>query len=218
MAWQRQFMRAGAVFDFLSRPFMTLHVDARADLGDEVILMAANHRSLLDVFVALISCYRLKRPTRFIVGRVFFKRPGMGAFLRAIGCIEGGRKSGAGAVASEAILGGSSCAIMPEGAIQNTDSQRILGPLLPGVSEIWTQTRCPFVAVGIAGAGLVWPEGRNIPRRPHLRKTRRPVVRVRLTELIQPGDEPCSLERVANIMEDNCEVAEADRVAALVRR
>jgi 1-acyl-sn-glycerol-3-phosphate acyltransferase len=178
--------------------------------------MAANHRSLLDVFVALICCYRLERPTRFIVGRVFFKRPGMGRFLRAIGCIEGGRRSGADVVAIEAIRSGTSCAIMPEGLIATMEPGHIMGPLLPGVAEIWSQTACPFVAVGIAGAGAVWPEGRNVPRRPHLRKAHRPVVRVRVTGMIEPGDEPCSLERIASIMEDNCVVAEADRLSGAV--
>ena len=215
MVWQKQFMHAGAVFEFLSRPFMTLELDVHTVWTDEPVLMAANHRSLLDVFVSSICCYRLKRPTRFIVGRSFFKKPGMGTFLRAIGCIEGGRKSRADVVAIEAIRSGTSCAIMPEGAIRTMEPGRILGPLLPGVAEIWEQTRCPFVAVGISGAGAVWPEGHNLPRRPHLRKSKRPVVRVRITELIRPGGEPCDLERVAQIMEDNCEASEADRVAAL---
>jgi 1-acyl-sn-glycerol-3-phosphate acyltransferase len=217
VAWQKQFIRAGRFFEFLSRPFMTLELDDHGDWNDGPVLMAANHRSLLDVFVSLICCARLNRPTRFIVGRSFFEKPGMGAFLRAIGCIEGGRKSGADIVAIEAIQGGTSCAIMPEGAIKSMEPGRILGPLLPGVAEIWAKTQCPFVAVGISGAQQVWADGHNLPRRPHLRRDRRPVVHVRITELI-PGDGDCSLDRVAQIMEDNCEASEADRIALAVRK
>ena len=113
------------------------------------------------------------------------------------------------------IKSGTSCAIMPEGVIATMEPGRILGPLRPGVSEIWTQTGCAFVAVGISGAGLVWPEGRNIPRRPHFRKSKRPVVHVRITAPILPGDEGTSLERVAEIMEANCLASESDRLSAL---
>ena len=214
MAWQQQFMRAGAFFEFVSRPFMTLEVDDHGTSTEEPVLMAANHRSLLDVFVSLICCYRIKRPARFIVGRSFFRKPGMGMFLRAIGCIEGGRGSGADVAAIDAIQSGVSCAIMPEGAIKSMEPGRILAPLLPGVAVIWAKTQCPFVAVGISGAQHVWADGHNLPRRPHLRRANRPIVHIRLTEPI-PGDADCSLDRVAEIMEDNCEASEADRLALL---
>jgi 1-acyl-sn-glycerol-3-phosphate acyltransferase len=214
MAWQKNFMRAGAAFDFIGRPFMTLDFDREGELGEGPVLMAANHRSLLDVFVALICCYRLGRPTKFIVGRVFFKKPGLGIFLRAIGCIEGGKGSGADVIAIEEIAKGVTCAIMPEGAIKTMEPGRVLAPLLPGVSTIWEKAQCPFHAVGIAGAGAVWPDGRNFPPLPK-RKSQRPVVRVRLTAAVLPGLDPCSIERVTTIMEDNCLAAESDRVAAL---
>lgn len=217
MAWQKQFMRAGAVFEFASRPFLTLDIDPQETLSDEAILMAANHRSLLDVFVSLICCYRLNRPTRFIVGRSFFKKPGMGLFLRRIGCIEGGRGSGADVVAIDQIREGVSCAIMPEGAIKTMEPGHILAPLLPGVATIWEKAACPFVAVGISGAHQVWPDGRLVPKRPHVRRSRRPVVHVRLTGVIRPNGQPCSLERVTEIMENNCVLSESDRIAKLVR-
>lgn len=215
MAWQKQFMRAGAGFDLVGRAFMTLELDAQESLPNEPILMAANHRSLLDVFVSLICCYRLNRPTRFIVGKSFFKKPGMGLFLRSIGCIEGGRGSGADLIAIEQIRSGVNCAIMPEGAIKTMEPGHIMAPLLPGVSNIWEQAACPFVAVGISGAHQVWPDKRFVPKRPHLRRVHRPVVRVRLTAAIRPDGQPCSLDRVAEIMEHNCVVSEADRVAKL---
>lgn len=218
MAWQKQFMRAGAGFDFVSKAFMTLEIEQQEPIPDEAILMAANHRSLLDVFVSLICCYRLKRPTRFIVGKSFFKKPGMGWFLRSIGCIEGGRKSGADLVAIEQIRSGVNCAIMPEGAIKTMQPGHIMAPLLPGVSTIWEQAACPFVAVGISGAQQVWPDKQFVPKRPHFRKAHRPIVHVRLTEAIRPDGQPCTLERIAEIMEHNCVVSEADRVAKLAAR
>ena len=138
-------------------------------------------------------------------------------FLRAIGCIEGGKGSGADVIAIEAIRQGTTCAIMPEGAIKTMEPGRILGPLLPGVAEIWAQTGCAFHAVGISGAGLVWPEGKRLPHWPRLFRNR-PLVHVRLTEAIFPAGEPCSLERVARIMEHNCVVSEADRQALSVQR
>lgn len=215
--WQRQFMRFGAIVDRLSRPFMTVELDHRDSLPSQPMLMAANHRSLADVFVALIACYRLERPTRFIVSRVFFKRPGFGTVLRSIGCIEGGRKSGAGAVAIAAIADGYSCAIMPEGEIKTMQPGHILGPLLPGVAEIWEQSQCPFVAVGISGAGDVWKKDRWLPRFA-LRRRNRPLVHVRVADPVIPGGPPCSLDRVEEIMEANCVQSVHDhqqRVAAL---
>ncbi len=214
MAWDKNFMRAGRAFEVMSRPFMRLELDQHGSFPDGPVLLAANHRSLLDVFVSLICCYRLGRPAKFIVGRSFFKKPGLGIFLRSIGCIEGGRGSGADVIAIEEIENGTSCAIMPEGAIKTMEPGRILGPLLPGVAEIWSKSGCSFVGVGISGASEVWADGHRLPHRPR-RRTHRPVVRVRITEPIAPGNEPCSLDRVAAIMEDNCEISEADRVAKL---
>lgn len=207
-------MRAGKVIETLSKPFVTIELDAKG-LDSEPALLAANHRSLLDVFVALICCYRLGRPTRFIVGRVFFKRPGLKQFLRAIGCIEGGKGSGADKVAIAAIQSGTTCAIMPEGKIANMEPGKVLGPLMPGVSEIWAQTGCPFHAVGISGAQEIWKAHKNLPHRPHLRLVNRPVVHVRVTEGIREPKSLATLERVAQIMEENCVISEADRVAKL---
>ena len=216
--WQRQFMRFGAIVDRLSRPFMTVELDHRDSIPSQPMLMAANHRSLADVFVALIACYRLKRPTRFIVSRVFFKRPVFGTVLRSIGCIEGGRKSGASAVAIAAIADGYSCAIMPEGAIKEMLPGHILAPLLPGVAEIWEQSQCPFVAVGVSGADDVWKKGRWLPRIA-LRARNRPLVHVRVADPVFTGGLPCSLERVEEIMEANCAQSALDheqRVAELL--
>jgi 1-acyl-sn-glycerol-3-phosphate acyltransferase len=216
MSWEKSFMRAGAVFEAISRPFMTIEFERHGSLGDGPVLMAANHRSLADVFVSLICCYRLGRPTRFIVGRVFFKRPGMGVFLRRIGCIEGGKGSGAGVKAIEAIRNGTTCAIMPEGAIKTMQPGKILAPLLPGVSDIWEQTGCPFHAVGISGAGDVWPHGKLVPR--PRRQANRPLVHVRFDAAVLPGEQPCSLERVAEIMEANCAAAARTHQIALDKK
>lgn len=201
--WKRNFMRSGAVVDFLCRPFMTIEFDRNDGLPDGPALLAANHRSIADVFVAWICCYRLGRPTRFIVGRQFFKRPGMGQVLRMIGCIEGGRKSGADLIAIEAIEGGMTCAIMPEGAIKTMEPGKILAPLMPGVAEIWRKADCPLVVVGITGAGKVWGDGKYLPRM-SLRPSRRPIVHVRLGDATTIGESGASLERVADLMEANC--------------
>lgn len=182
---------------------MTIELDHRGSLPDQPLLMAANHRSLADVFVAWICCYRLNRPTRFIVSRVFFKRPVFGTVLRAIGCIEGGRKSGAGAVAVAAIGDGFTCAITPEGAIKEMEPGHILAPLLPGVAEIWEQSQCPFVAVGITGAGDVWRKDAWLPRIAVRPRNRTPV-HVRVADPVFPDGQPCTLARVEQIMEANC--------------
>jgi 1-acyl-sn-glycerol-3-phosphate acyltransferase len=205
-SWEKSFMRAGAAFEALSRPFVRIELDAAGELVEgRAVLMAANHRSLADVFVSLICCYRLGRPTRFIVGRVFFKRPGMGHFLRRIGCIEGGRGSGADVVAIEAIRSGSTCAIMPEGAVKTMEPGKILAPLLPGVAEIWEKAECPFHAVGISGAGDVWLHGQLLPRPRRL--ANRPIVHVRFDTAVLATGGQCTLDRVAEIMEANCEIA-----------
>jgi 1-acyl-sn-glycerol-3-phosphate acyltransferase len=203
-------MRLAGAVDTVSRPFMTIDIDVVSPVPAPPVLMAANHRSLVDVFVALICCRRLGRPTRFIVGRSFFAKPGLGIVLRRIGCIEGGRRSGATAVAVEAIGSGASVAIMPEGAITTMEPGHVLAPLLPGVAEIWARTGCPLVTVGITGAGEVWRDGHRLPRRPHLRGWTRPVIHVRVVaEAV--GDDPPTLERIFALMEANCRQSERDR-------
>ena len=221
MVWKRRFMRAGAVLDVLSRPFMTIEVRhpgaGRSPLGADAVLLAANHRSVIDVIVALIACRRLGRPTRLVVGRSFFAKPGLGHILRGIGCIEGGRGSGADVVAIEAIRRGDTCAIMPEGAVRTMEPGRILAPLLPGVAAIWWQTGCAFHAVGISGAGDVWPDGRRLPPRPR-RRGHRPQVLVRVTGAHHPGEQPNPLDVVTELMEANCVAADDDRRTPILSR
>jgi 1-acyl-sn-glycerol-3-phosphate acyltransferase len=209
--WERRFLAFGRRIDALCRPFMTVKLDVQAPLPDGPILMAANHHSFVDMIVAVICCTRLERPTRLIVKGSFFTKPILGRFLRRTGCIAGGRKSGADVVASEAITDGVSCAIMPEGKITLIEPGRVLAPLLPGVASIWSTTKCPFVAVGIAGAHQVWPKGRP-PRLPK-RRSRRPIVTVRVAVADSGVDGDRTIERVTEIMEANCVASEASRVS-----
>lgn len=214
--WERGFFRVGAVIEFIVRPFLTVHIDVQEPLPDGAILMAANHHSFVDMLVSTICCCRLDRPTRLIVSRVFFTKPGLGRILRNIGCIAGGRKSGADVVAAEAIRGGASVAIMPEGKVTVLEPGHVMAPLLPGVASIWSMAACPFVAVGIAGADEVWPKGR-LPHRPR-RRSRRPVVYVRVAPAELGADGSRTLERVSEIMEANCIASETSRVALAVAR
>jgi 1-acyl-sn-glycerol-3-phosphate acyltransferase len=209
--WEQRFLAFGRRIDAVCRPFMTVQLDVQAPLPDGPVLMAANHHSFVDMIVAVICCTRLNRPTRLIVKGSFFTKPILGRFLRRTGCIAGGRKSGADVVAAEAIAEGVSCAIMPEGKITLIEPGRVLAPLLPGVASIWTKAACPFVAVGIAGAHGVWPKGRP-PRLPK-RRSRRPVVMVRVAVPDVGVDGERTLERVAQIMEANCVASEAARSA-----
>ncbi len=214
--WQRGFFRIGSVIEFVVRPFLTVHIDVQEPLPEGAILMAANHHSFVDMLVSTICCCRLNRPTRLIVSRVFFTKPGVGRILRNIGCIAGGRKSGADVVAAEAIRGGASVAIMPEGRVTVLESGHVLAPLLPGVAAIWSAAACPFVAVGISGADEVWPKGR-LPRRPR-RRSRRPVVYVRVAAPELGSDGHRTLERVTEIMEANCVASESSRLALAASR
>ena len=106
---------------------------------------------------------------------------------------------------------GASVAIMPEGKVTVLESGHVLAPLLPGVATIWSTVACPFVAVGIAGADEVWPKGR-LPRGPR-RRSRRPVVYVRVAPPEIGTDGGRTLERVAEIMEANCVASESSRLA-----
>jgi 1-acyl-sn-glycerol-3-phosphate acyltransferase len=204
--WDRSFLRAGRVFDVLTRPFFRLELELLEPLPPAPILLAANHRSLLDVFLATICLTRLEHPTRFIVGRQFFSRPPLGLFLRRIGCIEGGKGSGADRVAIDAIAAGVSCAIMPEGRVATMEPGTILAPLLPGVATIWTEARCPFVAVGLSGAAQVWRDGHRLPR--ITRPSRRPIVVARVAAAIPAVAGATDLEVIRAQMEANCRAAD----------
>ena len=79
----------------------------------------------------------------------------------------------------------------------------ILAPLLPGVAEIWEQSQCPFVAVGITGAGEVGTKDGWFPRI-GIRRRNRLLVHVRVAEGAFPDGQPCTIDLVEEIMEANC--------------
>lgn len=158
------------------------------DTGGRPIVMVANHRSLADVFVAIDALGRFGLPTRCLVRSAYFERPGMGRWLRAVGCIPAGDgRRGSVETALATLAGGGSVAIMAEGRITPPDERDELGlgPFRPGFAQIARTAGAAILPIAIEGSDDIWPSRAGLPRIPW---RGRPTVRVELLDPILCDD------------------------------
>ncbi len=152
------------------------------------VLLAANHRSLLDLCVALATVDQFGLSCRFLV-RADLMETGPGAkFLHGIGCIPASRdtKESAEATAIETLKAGQLVGLMPEGGIPKRD-QLVdgVGQPRPGLSRIALATNALVVPIAFSGTEHVWPRDRA----PKVQFPR-PEVRVRIAKPMElPGDD-----------------------------
>src|ERR1022692_2036611 len=94
------------------------HVDINSRKRDGVII-AGNHRSLLDLLVGLIVFRRCNISPYFFIREDLFRIPAIGWLLRSIGGIPAGPQNGAAAIRQGISLlrDGGVIVIMPEGRI-----------------------------------------------------------------------------------------------------
>lgn len=140
-------------------PFITIEVRETVPLSPEgALVLAANHRSLADMWVGLAVFHRLG----IYPGILFSKRmlPGpLSWFAKGAGVILVGR-GGATEAGVAALAGGRSLMVMPEGKLfwDPTDPKR-LGEIRPGMARMARKAGRPMVPVAVDGTEVVWPKG-----------------------------------------------------------
>ncbi len=160
----RAFFSLFARYDFPDRP-------AVLDRGGVVI--AANHRSFFDVFLAYALLLWWGETPRMLVNGSYFDIPVIGWMLKNTGCIP--VKKGGGKIAIDDGLielnAERPIAIMPEGRlVKPEDRPTGVGEARDGVGQLAIKSGSPVLAVGVSGAERVWPVGKPVPL-PRLKRT-----------------------------------------------
>ena len=168
--WARRIRRAGHL---LRRA--TYHPVA---LGDDVprrIVMVANHRSLADVFVAVEALDYYDRPARCLVRAKYFETPGMGKFLRTLGCIPAGDGKRASVItATETLESDRPVAVMIEGKIVPPERRDAdgMGEIRPGFVEIARAGNAKILPIALVNTEAIWTSRGKLPRIPWRRRAR----------------------------------------------
>ncbi len=135
------------------------------------IVLAGNHRSLLDLAVTMAIFSKFGVSSRIMVREDLFDHGVGGKYLRSIGCIATSkdRRDESEAEAIEALRAGYMVSLMPEGRLVHPeDWVGGVGPGRQGVSRIATAVDAVVVPVGFSNTEKVWPRARpprvRIPR------------------------------------------------------
>lgn len=127
------------------------------------ILMAGNHRSLLDLAIAMAIFAKFGLSSRILVREDLVTNGIGGKYLRSIGCIATSkeRKEQSEAEAIAALEKGYIVSIMPEGRlVKPEDWVGGVGPGRHGISRIALATDAVIVPVGFVNTEKVWPRAR----------------------------------------------------------
>ena len=139
------------------------------DLPDKVtfasnrpILMAANHRSFLDLPISMAMVDRFGLSARFLV-RADLMESGPGAkLLHGIGCIPADRETRheAETTAIDTLKAGQLVGVMPEGRlVKPSEWVDGVGEARPGVSRIACGADAVVLPIAFKGTEKVWPRG-----------------------------------------------------------
>lgn len=177
---------------------ITLEVAGRDNIDEDLpAVLAANHRSLADLWVGLATFHRLGVYPGILFNRKFLPGPlawfaeGAGVILVSAG---GATKAGV-----DALDRGRSLMVMPEaGLFYNPDRPTEIGPVKPGTARMARLADRPMIPITVDGTEICWPKGRWPRWRPGS-KTRVIVTIGEATEVIGEDDQ-----------------AETERVMALV--
>ncbi|MDA3038511.1 MAG: lysophospholipid acyltransferase family protein [Actinomycetota bacterium] len=158
------FQRSGRWFTRVTRAVADLDLPEVLPLPDNrPVILAANHRSLLDLAVAMAVFSRFGLSSRIQV-RADLMEKGPGArLLHSIGAIPTStrHRESSERASIEAVSAGHLLSLMPEGRLCRPDEWvRGVGPGRPGVSRIALATGAVVVPIGMSGTERVWPRGR----------------------------------------------------------
>lgn len=162
--WARRIRRVGNLFRKV-----TYHPPTLDDDFPQRVVMVANHRSLSDVFVAVEALDYYGLPARCLVRAKYFDIPGVGRFLRTIGCIPAGDgKRGSFETARETLEGNRPVAVMIEGKIVPPERREAdgLGEIRPGFVEIARAANADVLPIGLVNTERIWRSRDKFPRLP----------------------------------------------------
>lgn len=162
-------------------------------LAGRGVIIASNHRSLLDFFVATIAFRQWGVCPHTFARGDFFARPVLGRALRLVGAIPAGCGRDPFATLSQArevLHSGGVITITPEGQIVAPEERPgELGKLKGGIGVMSSRHGTPILLAAIENTDLAWPLDRRTPRL-HL-PWNRPTITVSVTWLeVQAGTPP----------------------------
>jgi 1-acyl-sn-glycerol-3-phosphate acyltransferase len=162
------FRGAGRIAALASLLLYRLRLPERPALpADTPILIAVNHRSLIDSVIGFHSFNRWGMQPRFLVHQRYFAHPLLGPLLTSSGCVPAaGEASTLDLMRTIRTLFAERhpVLIMPEGRVVHP-AERVdgLGPTMGGIAAIVRMTNPAVLAVGMTGTDEVWPSGARGP-------------------------------------------------------
>ncbi len=158
------FVRSGAVMGNLARLGAKVHLPEVLTLPtNRPVIMAGNHRSLLDLAVTMAIFSKFGVSSRIMVREDLVNHGIGGKYLRSIGCIATSkdRRDESEAEAIAALKAGHMVSLMPEGRLVSPeDWVDGVGPGRQGVSRIALAANAVVVPVGFSSTEKVWPRSR----------------------------------------------------------
>ena len=140
-------------------------VDLRR-IGGRGAIIASNHRSLLDFFVATVVFREWGLCPRTLVRSDLFTRPWLGRALRLVGAIPAGRGRGLAVTigeAAEVLRQGGVVAMAPEGRVRASGQSEELGDLRSGVGILGSRCGTPILVAALVNTDVAWPLDRRTP-------------------------------------------------------
>lgn len=124
------------------------------------VILAGNHRSLLDFPVAMAFFARFGVSARIQIQAAYMKKGPGAKLLHSVGAIPTSRahRQSSERASIETLERGQLLALMPEGRLCRPEEWvRGVGPGKPGLSRIALATEALIVPVGVSGTERVWP-------------------------------------------------------------
>ncbi|MEE9414846.1 MAG: lysophospholipid acyltransferase family protein [Acidimicrobiales bacterium] len=155
--------------------FAIIEIPDRPKIMDQgAVIVAANHRSFFDLFLAYILMVGWGVTPRMMVRGSYFELPILGWILKATGCIPVDKGGGKDAI-DQALIelnANRPVAIMPEGRlVKSADRPTGVGSARDGIGILAVKSGAPVVVVGVTGSERVWPMGKPVPL-PRLKRTK----------------------------------------------
>jgi 1-acyl-sn-glycerol-3-phosphate acyltransferase len=168
------------VVRLLMRPIARIEIPDLAvqPQAGEGLIIAANHRSMLDMFVGLITFSKWKLYPHMLVRGDLCHLPIIGWLLRKLGAIPAGRGHSSVRHAKSLLNQGRVLVLTPEGRIVSQEERiRGVGELKPGIGYLSAAHGTPILLVAVTNTDSCWPLGARFPRF-RLSPRRRPVIRI----------------------------------------
>jgi len=185
--------------DRLLSRLITIEVVGRDNIDEDLpAVLAANHRSLADLWVGLAVFHRLNVHPGILFNRKFLPGP-LAPFARGAGVILVS-KGGATQAGVDALGRGRSLMVMPEGGLfYDPNSPTELGPVRPGTARMARTAGRPMIPVTVDGTEICWPLG-SWPK--WRARGQRVVVTIGDATYAQSEDDQAETERVMALVAD----------------